>query len=203
MTTAYDEGDDSTLRTTLLLSILLPGLLAFLLMCRQMQSPSPPPKDDSWIFFRKVYKTLETVADRWTTDEAARKRRAHVLRELFETEEFYVQRLRYVIDRFIMPLRATGKGAHADAVWQGWEPITELHEDFLQKLRRALEKPNPPRERKRPQQHHNNDDNHSHYHFEEEQGQKQEQEQEQEQEQKQKQKKNKNGSKQKDRAAGL
>ena len=103
-----------------------------------MRSPSPPPGRDAWVLTRFAYATLEVTADRWTSKEKARVLRARVLRELVETEEYYVQQLKYVIDRFIVPLRNAGKEAHAADVWGGWEPIAKLHEEFVKRLREAM-----------------------------------------------------------------
>jgi hypothetical protein len=127
-----------------------------LLLLRQARAPPPPPGRGAGggpargavgaaarAWYTAWYTALETAVDCWVTPLKVRRQRGYVLRELLDTEAFYVERLRHVIDRFILPLRAAGQGAQADAVWRGWEPITELHEDFLEKLREATRAPPP------------------------------------------------------------
>ncbi len=125
-------------------------------------SPKPPPQSTAettpagaapapratFCVYPYPYTLIETAVDRWATPPKLRKHRAHVLRELLSTETFYVSRLRHVINRFILPLRAAGRSVEANAVWRGWEPIAELHSDFLAELERAApsfsSSPRPP-----------------------------------------------------------
>ena len=66
------------------------------------------------------------------------KQRSHVLKELLQSEINYVQGLSFVADQFVQPFLDTNCTTTVEEVFNGWLPITTLHQDFLKNLQQAL-----------------------------------------------------------------